>query len=134
MKASLKIEAIGDNADQMCRFYRCLTNSMVPGLGDITFGKSFKSYWVAQITGFDKQYKYQRVFLRGKKSYKYANSKGSRGVYVYYLLESGNIYDVRDPSLRKERYFCTVNGDGDIIKIDKEEVDQWINEHSESMS
>lgn len=127
MKAQIKIEAIGDDVDQMLRFFTGLTNEMVPGLGDVTFGKPAKTYWVAQITGVDLKYKYARQFLRGKKDYTHANRKGSRGVFVYYLLESGNLYEVKKSS--KRRLFCIVDDDGDIIEVDKEYVDKWINDH-----
>lgn len=126
-KAQIKIEAIGDDVDQLLRFFTGLTNALEPGLGDVTFGKPKKSYWVAQITGVDPKYKYARTFLRGKKDYAHANRKGSRGVYVYYLLESGNVYEVKKSS--KRRFFCIVDDEGDIIEVDKEYVDQWINDH-----
>jgi hypothetical protein len=129
MKASLKIEAIGDNIDQMYRHFANLTNMLVPGLGTVTFGDApKKSYWVAQIMGHDPKYRYRRYFLFGKKDYKFANSKGSRGVFVYYLLESENIYEVKTS---KRRYFCTVSEDGDIVEISKEVVDKWVNDHLE---
>lgn len=134
MKASLKIEAIGDDTDQVLRSYRNLTNSLSPGLGDFTFGDTKKGYWVAEITGLDPKYKYQRKFLSGKKDYQHANSKGSRGVYVYYLLGSGRIYEVLQPVSWKNsnRYFCTVSADGEILIVDKDFIDQWIKDHSES--
>jgi hypothetical protein len=131
VKASLKIEAIGDNVDQMMRLWTNIVNEAVPGLGTMTFGWK-PSYWVARITGFDPTYKYKREFLRGRKDYKYANSKGSRGVFVYYILESGNIYEVKKRS--KNRFFCMVDDEGDIIHIDEDDVKQWINDHSESAS
>ena len=127
MKAQIKIEAIGDDVDQTLRFFTGLTNGLVPGLGDVTFGKPIKTYWVAQITGVDLKYKYARTFIRGKKDYTHANRKGSRGVFVYFLLESGNVYEAKKSS--KRRFFCIVDNEGDIIEVDKEYVDQWINDH-----
>lgn len=135
MKAQIKIEAIGDDTDQLLRAYANFTNSLVPGLGDMTFGtnngKPKPSYWVAQITGVHQVFHYERKFLKGKKDYTYSNSKGSRGVYVYYLLESGNIYEVKSPVSwkRTERYFCIVTEDGEIQRVNKEYVDKWIDDH-----
>lgn len=131
MKAQIKIEAIGDDTDQLLRSFTKLTNSMVPGFGDMTFGNPEPSYWVAQITGVHVKYKYERKFLKGKKDYTHANSKGSRGVFVYYLLESGNLYEVLSPVSwkRSERYFCIVTEDGEVERVDKEYVDQWIKDH-----
>ena len=128
MKGIVKIEAVYDNIYQEARFYQKITNLAFPGLGDLTFGLK-KDYWVAKIIGFDPNFKYKREFIKGKKDYLKSNSKGSRGIFIYYLLESGFIYEVKNNS--KRRYFCKVNDDGDIIEISKEEVDQWINEHSE---
>ena len=127
MKASLKIEAIGDDVDQMLRFFTQLTNDLSPGLGNMTFGKPLQTYWVAQITGVDPKYKYARSFLRGRKDYTHSNRKGSRGVFVHYLLESGYLYEVKKSS--KRRFFCIVDNEVDIIEVDKEYVDQWIDDH-----
>lgn len=131
MKAQIKIEAVGDDVDQMLRFFSTMTNDLVPGLGDMTFGtnngKPKPSYWVAQIIGVHPVFKYERKFIKGKKDYSQANRKGSRGVFVYYLVESGNVYEVKRSS--KRRYFCIVDEEGSIQEVNKEYVDQWINDH-----
>ena len=128
MKATIKIEAIGDNADAMLRTWRDITDSLVPGLGAATFGYIPKNYWVAEIMGKDPKYKYRRIFLRGKKDYTHSNSQGSRGIYIWYTLESGRVYEVNKPVSWKHnlRYFCRVDENGDVIKIDQEEIEQWI--------
>jgi hypothetical protein len=131
MKAFLEIELIGDNIVQEFKFYRNLTDDLLPGLGALTFGSYPPSGWVAEITGFDKKYKYNRQFLRFKKDYSRSNSKGSRGVYAEYILESGKIYDVKS---RKSRYFCTVNDNGDIIKLSESEVIECLKDRLELMS
>jgi len=128
MKATLRVEAIGDNADGMLRVWRNLANSMVPDLGTMTFGTIPKRYWVAEITGPDPKYRWKRVFLRGKKDYRESNSVGSRGVYVWYVLESGHVYEVNEPVSWKnnDRYFCRVNDAGDIEPLDEADITQWI--------
>ena len=131
MIAYLEIELIGDNIVQTCKFFKNLTNHLVPGLGTVTFGGEGPSGWVAEITGSDPKYKYVRKFLRYKKDYSRSNSKGSRGVYAEYILETGKIYDVKN---NKRRYFCKVDDDGDIIQIDESEVKEWIKNCSASMS
>lgn len=128
MKAFLEIELVGDNIRQEMKLWTGVTNMIIPGLGDATFGKYPPSGWVAEIIGFDKKFKYQRQFLRFKKDYSRANSKGSRYVYAEYILESGKIYDVKD---NKRRYFCTVNENGDIITLIEPEVIEWLNKVSE---
>lgn len=127
MKAQIKIEAVGDNTHQWFRLWTGILDSGAPGLGETVLGKIPRRYWVARITGHHPQYKYEREFLRGKKDYTHANSKGSRGVFVYYLLESGLVYEVKK---RSDRFFCIVNDDGDIIKVTKGYVEQWISDHS----
>lgn len=133
MKASLKIEAVGDCYYQEINLYRGILNSGAPGLGDAVIGQYPRSgQWVAMIIGRDSQFGYARRFLKGKKDYAHANCKGSRGVYLHYILESGYVYEVKcHPTwTRYRRYFCTVTDDGDIIEVDKEYVEQWINDHS----
>lgn len=83
--------------------------------------------WVAEINGKDDTYKYKRQFLRGKKDYRYANSRGTRGVYAYYILDEGKLYEVSDPKTwrHSDRYFCTVK-DGQIVKLTEQEVEEWL--------
>lgn len=133
MKAILKIEAIGDNTDQYFKLIRRSYNDVIPGLGNWLAGDFKPSYWVAEILGSDKRYKWQRRFLRGKKDYSEANSKGSRGVYVYYTLESGHIYEVNECVTwkRNERYFCRVTLDGDIETINEDEVRECLKKELE---
>ena len=129
MLAQLKIEAIGDSTDAQIKAYHKTVSTMLGrNFADAFIGKSAPSYWVARITGTDIRYGYQREFLHGKKDYTNANSIGSRGVEVSYLLESGNIYEVKKHVSwkRSVRYFCTVDDNGDIIDMSKEEVDQCL--------
>lgn len=129
MKASLKIECIGDNTDQMLKFWKGVTSDILgEGISEATFGTMKASYFVAEITGFHPQFKYERHFLKCKKDYRKANSKGSRGVYAYYILEYGKIYDVLEPYSWKNshRYFCTVDNEGGIEILTKEEVNKCL--------
>lgn len=102
-------------------------------MGDL-LGAPKTNYWVARIVGRDQKYCYEREFLSGKTDYRNANSIGSRGVFIYYLLESGQLYEVRHPVTwnRYRRYFCTVSDDGEIIEVSKELVEKWVNDRSES--
>jgi hypothetical protein len=131
MKASIRIEAIGDNVRQEMRLWNRILEEAAPGLGRVTFGKIPFGYWVAEITGRDPVYKYQRRFLKSKKDYSQSNRIGSRGVFLYFLLDSGRVYEVKTS---RRRYFCTVNEEGEVIEMEKREVDQWINDHSVSTS
>jgi len=128
VKASLKIEAIGNNSYQEMRLYRLVMNECFPSAGDILLPGMKKNYWVAKICGVDNKFGYAREFIRGKTDYRNANSKGSRGVYIYYILESDNIYEILQPItwIKSKRWFCQVDENGDIIEIDKESVNQWL--------
>jgi hypothetical protein len=124
MKNIIEIELFGDNVNQMIKLYRGISEDILPGFWDATIGTIPQSGWVAEITGFDSIYKYARKFLKCKKDYSRSNKKGSRGVFIEYILESGHIYEVKKkPSWnRTERYFCIVSDEGDIIKISEDEV------------
>jgi hypothetical protein len=123
VKAQIKIEAMYDNVVQEMKAWTTLANAASPGLGDRTFGKPFTGPWCAKITGKDTYYGYKREFVQGKKDYTHANSKGSRGVFVYFLVESGFVYEVKGS---RRRYFCAVLENGDIAEISKEDVEEWI--------
>jgi hypothetical protein len=127
VKACLQLEAIGDNSWQHLCLWRSVINDNLPGVGDALIGSVASRQWVAEIVGTDTRYKWRRHFLRGYKDYALANGIGSRGVYVFYILESGHIYEVKDPQSWKhcDRYFCRVTDDGDIEKIAEKEVREW---------
>lgn len=96
----------------------------VPGTGKIF--KAIASSWVAEIIGLDSKYKYRREFLRHKKDYSRSNPRKLSGIYAEFILESERIYEVKD---FKNRYFCTVSDDGDIIKLNESEVQEWLKNH-----
>jgi hypothetical protein len=127
MKAFLELELRGDHIREYAKMAKYIGNEAAPGLGSYLFNIPLSS-WVAEIAGTDPKYKYNRKFLRYNKDYSRSNSKGSRGVYAEYILESGKIYDVKE---FKGRYFCTVNNNGDIIKLSESEVREWLKNHSE---
>lgn len=131
MKASLSIEAIGDNNYQMMREYT-RNLDQIGKLGEI-IGAPRSNYWVAEIADFDPKHIFMRRFLPAKKDYKKSNQAGSRGTYLYYLLEQNKIYEVSQPIswTRYKRYFCVVNNNGEIVEVNKEYVNKWINDHLE---
>jgi hypothetical protein len=101
MLTSLKLECIGDD------------NPIMP-----------KRAWCAEIRlGLDPKYGFKRKFLRGQKDYSEANGPGSRGVYKYYNLEEGKIYEINSPQSWKhdDRYFCRIEN-GEEVRLEKTEV------------
>lgn len=119
MKATLGIEAIGWADYQAAR-------EADAGLGCRMFGYPCPA-WCAQITGMDMEYGLARKFLRGRVDYSEANSKGSRGVMIWYVLESGNLYEVKERRSwkRTDRYFCAATAAGDIQRIEEGEAIEW---------
>jgi hypothetical protein len=111
MKAMLEVEAIGDNIS-------------VPSF----LGRIPKRYWCAEILGPDIQYGFSRKFLSPQKDYAHSNSVGSRGVYAYYLLESGHLYEAAIPKSWRntERTFLTVDAEGTIRYLSTDEATQWV--------
>lgn len=102
------------------------------------FGKKFtgsipSSSWVAEIVGFHSKYKYDRIFLQGKRDYSRANSAGSRGIFAWYILESGKYYEIKQQTSWKKscRYFAKVDDTGEIIEVKEEEVRGWLRNLSE---
>ena len=122
MKAVLEIELFGEDIRGVCKVYNKMMNGLMPGLGDNTIGSIPPSGWIAEITGTDMVYKYRRNFLKRKIDYSRANSNGSGGVFAEYILESGKYYEV---SIKKSnRYFCTVDTEGNIIRIETMEIER----------
>lgn len=101
MRAVIKIECIGDGG---------------------RFGSS--RYGVSEITGIYPSGALRKTPLRCNKDYSKANSVGSRGVYAYYIVQTGRIYEVYEPVSwkRTRHYFCTVTLDGDIVELTMEKV------------
>ena len=117
MRASLAIEAIGHSTIQMMRVWRGVLSEAGMGhaaravLGDPS---DFARWGVYEVDARGKPMRQ----VWGRTDYSRANSKGSRGVVVWYALESGKRYFVRSPQSWKnsDEYFCYVNDSGEIVR------------------
>lgn len=122
MKAAFRAEAIGFRPD-VARLLRRL------GVGD-------QMPWVAEITGTDPRYGYARTFVKHKADFRDSNSKGTRGVWFWWTLESGRVYQVK----YRESWggwlarFLRVTDGGDIEDLTEEEVTAWLSRDSGSTS
>jgi hypothetical protein len=134
MKAYLEIELFNENTRQAIRRMNEYMRTIRPN--DDAFVQIPPSGWVAEIIGFNPQYRYERCFLPRKLDYSRAYADGARGIYAEYILESGKIYDVKHRVSRKNtrRYFCTVNEEGDIVKLEEQEVIEWLKNRLASTS
>lgn len=134
LKATIGVEVINDNDREILGFYSNMFNEGLDGFGDIVFGgKPSPSFWVAEIVGFHKKWKYERKFLKHKKDYSKSNSKGSRGIYAWYILESGRVYEIKEMTSTRSsyRYFGKVTSSGEVEEISEKEVAECLKNQSE---
>lgn len=119
MKAAFSAEAIGLDAS---------TELTARRMGMERDFHRMNRPWVAEIRGLSPRYGYDRQFLRAKADYKRANSRGSRGVVLWWTLESGRVYEARYRTSWKvwEHRFIAVADDGDIKDLTEEEVRAWL--------
>lgn len=128
---SLELEAIGDNLRQLGRQLDSF-NPVAAGVIDRLRGKMWcfalspATPWVAKITGRCERYGLAREFLSPKRDYTHANSTGSRGVMLCYLLDDG-IYEVFQLTSwnGRSRYFILIY-ESERYKISREDVDRWL--------
>lgn len=122
MLAVLSLEFIGEDFEAATRAASRAAKKVGYDLGH----KSSRP-WVARITGRCEKYTYAREFLRGQIDYSRANSTGSRGVFLYFVLKDG-IYEVYKHLSwkRSRRYFIRVEVTT-ITEISREEVEEWLN-------
>lgn len=126
MKGILILELFGEDTRQFFKIYRKAFEVGGGDFGRLYFDKHIgvppRSSWVAEVTGADEKYGLARKFLRGKIDYSKSNGKGSRGVFVEYILSQEKIYEVKSQESwgRSDRYFCIVGDNGDIVRIDEE--------------
>lgn len=136
MKYPFKVEAIRDDffaamkgRSNQIHLARCF-HGRTDLIRDVfTIGTLGRLPWVAEITGIDARYSMARRFVRGQKDYTEANSVGSRGVYIHYILESGRIYEVSKMANWKkpERYFFRIDERGNECRMTAKEVVECLN-------
>lgn len=126
---TLKLEAIGDNiADHVQQIRRGAEAYRLPKRYIEAMVLPARRPWVAEIAGF-KGSNFEREFLDGHKDFSEANGVGSRGVYYYFHLREGRIYEVRELTSwkRDRRFFCSVV-DGAVVELDCDELEALLNE------
>lgn len=124
----IKLERIGDDQHEMMRFGANLINqNIAPGIGASIVGKPPRREWCAEITGTDPKYRFARRFLAANVSYREANSVGSRGVFAFYNLENGKLYEIKEPvsRARTDRYFAIVENN-QLQRITEAEATEWL--------
>ena len=132
MKSTLSLEYIGEAQDARLSLYSKMIDHVSVGLGDQVIGKKgLRKPWVAEITGTDPKYGFQRAFLKGNWQRKRSNSTGSRGVEIWFNLESDKLYEVKSSVSWKsiDRYFCIVSETGCIKKLTEMDAIKWLKDH-----
>lgn len=84
--------------------------------------------WVAEVVGLRDGGRLDRKFVDGLKDYSDANSVGSRGVFKYYVLTEGPLYEIVDRQSYgkpQRRRYCRV-ADGKIVSMSISEVLQCL--------
>lgn len=119
MKAALIIERKGSNP---CASYQ-LYNNVFERIDSNILNIPNNNIWIAELLGFSEVFNFKRRFLKYQRDYSEANGSGSRGIYDTFILETGKFYEVKDSEYR---YFCKVDSAGDIVKIEKQEVIEWL--------
>lgn len=116
MMASLSIEAIGHRTVQQMRLWSGVLREA--GLGAcvhraIGSPSDFKRWGVWEVAESGSQRE-----IHGRTDYSKSNSRGSRGVIIWYQLESGKRYLVKAPSSWKstDEYTCRVTNAGEIVR------------------
>lgn len=127
MKGVLGAEAIGLTPQEERTFQ---------GFGLKDWANRRNRPWVAELLGFDLRYTYRREFVRPKIDYTHANSRGTRGVWFWWTLDSGRVYEARYRSTWTQWHhrWLTVTADGDLKDLTEEEVRQWLSDRSASTS
>ena len=129
MKATIGLEYFGKSEDERIRFLTwVMSGALWMGVGEAVVGKvQSRRPWVAEITGTDPKYGLRRAFLNANTSYKHANGAGSRGTKLWFVLESGRYYEIREQTSWRssERYFCKVSAAGNVVRVIKQEVVEW---------
>lgn len=103
---ALKLEAIGDNIRYERRMCHKHGVAWVPRR---TIEYMLRTPYVARIVGVGRYGELIREFVRGRRDYTAANSVGSRGIWIHYLLGDGT-YEVQDLLnwTKFRRYFLRV--------------------------
>ena len=113
MKTAISLELIGDDFNEAIA-------SILPSCVS-------RRPWVARMLGLDADFGFKRRFMQGRKDYSRANSVGSRGVYMVYVLDPG-LYEVYDfvSWKRDRRRYLWVDNQGRKEWITKEDVTEWL--------
>lgn len=124
MKANLKLECIGLNLRQQLRYFNF--RAAIAGFPQERPPRFLP--WVAEMR-VNEQGEVYPHYIYGRRDYRLANSKGSRGVYENFILSENTLYRVGERTSWKlsREYWAAVTPNGDIYELSDEEADEWLN-------
>lgn len=84
--------------------------------------------WVNELTGVMLSGAFLSRRLKPKADYTHANSKGTRGVWLFWTLECGPVYQARYRTTWTDWHerILTVAPDGRILDVTEEEAREWL--------
>lgn len=84
--------------------------------------------WLAEVTGYDPTYGYQRKFLRPRHDWRTATGRRGHRMDYCWTLRLNKVYEAwwPDGSRRSGRAFLRATPDGDVTEISEEEVTGWL--------
>lgn len=129
MKASLKLEFIGAaNYDMLRQLDRSMP-ALGFGLGKDRPRHPFQFPGPCVIRFYktvEGDISFNQVF--GNRDYSKANSKGTRGVYINYVLHENELYCVKEPvSWRNvDYYYAAITPSGEVVRITESEAREWL--------
>ena len=129
MKGSISLEFIGASTADMLRQFEKLESRFGFGGDDDTPRHPFdRSGPCVLRVHRSESGKVCGEQVWGKRDYSKANSKGTRGVYVHYVLEENELYWIKAPQSWRSTsiYFAAVTPVGDIKRLTDEEAEEWL--------
>lgn len=83
--------------------------------------------WLAEVTGYDPKYGYEREFLRAARDWRTGSASGHRLEYCW-TLQLNKVYQAcwPDGARRTRKAFLRATPEGDVTEISEEEVTGWL--------
>lgn len=125
MKANLSLEFIGADTYDYLRTERLLASV---GIKIDPEDRVSGGPWVAELR-LNASGDIRPIWVYGNRDYARANSKGTRGVMVNFILEQYRLYLINEPRSWKSviRYHAAVTATGDIKILTIAEAEEWRN-------
>lgn len=119
MKGSFGVEDIGLTSSE---------ERLARQLGTIGSVARSRRPWMAELTGLCPVDGFARRPLRPKRDYAEANSRGTRGVWCFWTLEAGRVYETRYRTTwtKWHHRFLIVTTTGDVEDVSEGQVRAWL--------